>query len=253
MSFSAQLSAAIAAVKTSAQIDNLSRELWAAYAAGLLDDDAAQAATELLHARRRSLRGDPRPQARKAFCAPPKRRAAPRSPDRAKSIARRRACATSGAVPSRIACQFTTGETAVLAVIAGEVRERGACSLPIDALGALSGTSRSVVKRALREAKALGIITVTERPRPGQKHLPNVVKIVSPEWRAWDRGPARDRLGNSTCKKGPAERESTGKGLSERRIFEAPPSRPYSRASEGRCERLDAALARSAALLAPRR
>lgn len=224
MSFSDQLTAAIAAVRTYAQIDNLSRELWAAYAAGLIADDDAQAATELLHARRRSLRDDPRPPVRKAFAAPPKRRPPPRSPDRAKSLARRRACATSGAVPSKIACQFTQGETAALAVIAGECSERGACTLPIDAIAALAGTSRSVVKRALREAKALGLITVTERPRPGQKHLPNVVKIVSPEWRTWiDRGSKRDRLGNQISNKGPATCEPAGKKLNERGTFKRPP------------------------------
>ncbi len=244
MSFSDQLTAAIAAVRTYAQIDNLSRELWAAYAAGLIADDDAQAATELLHARRRSLRDDPRPPVRKAFAAPPKRRPPPRSPDRAKSLARRRACATSGEVPSKIACQFTQGETAALAVIAGECRERGACTLPIDAIAAIAGTSRSVVKRALGEAKALGLITVTERPRPGQKHLPNVVKIVSLEWRTWiDRGPKRDRLGNQRSNKGPATRGPAGKRLSERGSFERSPLRPDSPPPVERNDRLEAVLA----------
>ncbi len=226
VSFSEQLSAAIAAVKTFQQVENLSREIIAAWGARLLDDDATEAAQQALAARKRSLMDDPRPAVRKAFKAPPRHRV-PRSPDRAKSLARRRACATSGAVPSRIACRFTTAETAVLAVIAGEVGQRGACILPIDAVAALAGTSRSVVKRALREAKALGLITVTERPRPGMKHLPNVVKIISPDWRAWiDRGPKRDRHENHILNKaqGPENRGSLG---SARKCGGgAPPSRP---------------------------
>ena len=51
-----------------------------------------------------------------------------------------------------------------------------------------SGTSRSVVKRALRLAKRNRHIIVTEgRRRGGRKSLTNVIHIISPEWNTWIR------------------------------------------------------------------
>ncbi len=109
----------------------------------------------------------------------------PATYDRARSIRRRRGIAASGMMPGPLAESFTTGEQAALAVIAGEVMEHGTCSLPLDAIAARSGTSRSTVKRAIKQARALGLVHVTERPRPGAKHLPSVIRIVSAAWLAW--------------------------------------------------------------------
>ncbi len=231
MPFSDQLTAAIAGVRTYAQIDNLSHELWAAYAAGLIADDDAQAATELLHARRRSLRDDPRPAIRKAFCAPPKRRPAPRSPDRAKSIQRRRACATSGAVPSKMAADYTQGEVAVLSIVAAEVKRNGDCRLAIGAIAAMAGVCRTVAQGALRLARMLGRITIEERPQPGRKSLTNIVRIVCPEWRAWlrlggDRVRKSERHGNHKLTK------AQGAGNRSERLSDG--MKPIARASPAR-------------------
>jgi DNA-binding MurR/RpiR family transcriptional regulator len=49
-----------------------------------------------------------------------------------------------------IAASFTPGEQAALAVVAREVQARQVCVLPIDAIAALAGVSRSTVKNALR-------------------------------------------------------------------------------------------------------
>jgi len=51
----------------------------------------------------------------------------------------------------------------VLAVVAVEVRHHGACTLTIGHMAALAGVGRSTVKRALREAVALGFVCVEER------------------------------------------------------------------------------------------
>jgi hypothetical protein len=37
----------------------------------------------------------------------------------------------------------------------------------------------------MRLAAAMGLLTVQERRREGQKNLPNVVRIVSREWQLW--------------------------------------------------------------------
>jgi hypothetical protein len=173
---------AAAAARNFPALDEISRTLWQAHAAGTLSDDAAQAAAEAVEARKAVLRGPrPSPASNRASGRPKPCR----SPDRARSIARRRAAAASGAVPSRLACHFTLGETAALSVIAREVQRHGICQLCLDAIAAQAGTSRSVVQRALKQARALGLVRVEERPQPGRKNLTNVVTITSPDWRAW--------------------------------------------------------------------
>jgi hypothetical protein len=102
----------------------------------------------------------------------------------------------SGAVPAKIAAAFTMAELAVLAVVGRQCRRGGTCSLHIDAIAALAGVSRTTVKRAMRQARLLGLVRmrqarllglvlVKERRIPGRKSLTNVVSVVSREWLAW--------------------------------------------------------------------
>ncbi len=183
MSIVQQFHAAVATANTLAALDNLSRLLWKAHAEACLSDDAAQAAAEAVEARKAALKGPrPSPASERAYAAP---RPPSRSPDRQRSLERRRRCAASGAIPAKLAASFTQGETAVLSIIAGEVKRRGRCDLPIDAIAAMAGCSRTVVQSALRQARSIGLVHVQERPQPGRKHLTNVVTIISPDWRAW--------------------------------------------------------------------
>ena len=59
------------------------------------------------------------------------------------------------------------------------------CVLPVDAIAALAGCSRTSVKNALRQARLLGLILVKERRIPGRKSLTNIVSIISKEWLGW--------------------------------------------------------------------
>ena len=70
-------------------------------------------------------------------------------------------------MPPALAARFTTGELAALAVIARQCQRGGICTLPIDAIAALAGVSRTTVQNALRAAKAQGLIFARERRRPG--------------------------------------------------------------------------------------
>ena len=88
----------------------------------------------------------------------------------------------SGIVPAKIAASFTMAELAVLTVVARQCQRAGVCVLPVDALAALAGCSRSTVKNAMRQAKLLGLILVKERRIPGRKSLTN---IISKEWLGW--------------------------------------------------------------------
>jgi hypothetical protein len=67
----------------------------------------------------------------------------------------------------------------------GRARHNGVCGAYIDELAGRAGVSRATVQRALRQARALGLITVQERRRRGQKSLANIVRIVSREWIQW--------------------------------------------------------------------
>jgi hypothetical protein len=126
----------------------------------------------------------------------------PRSPDREASRGRRRILGGSNDMPPRLRALFTEGERAVHAVVAGEVKHHGVCDLPVNRIAQLAGVSRSTVQNALRKAKQWGLIKVTLRRRPGQKNEPNLVEIVSPEWRVWiKRGPTAHRpIGFKTAK-----------------------------------------------------
>jgi hypothetical protein len=177
-----QFAAAVAAARTQAQLDEIARLTWRAHAEAQLSDIDAEAVAEAIQARRAAFRSPPPPR---PTVAPPAPRHAPRSPDKQASLERRRRQAASGALPPQIAAQFTMGEAAALAVVAREVQKSGRCAFPIDALAALAGVSRSTVKNAVRQAKALGFIEVTERRRAGQPNLTNIIKITAPPWRTW--------------------------------------------------------------------
>lgn len=120
----------------------------------------------------------------------------PTSPDRRASLERRRRLGGSGVLPANLRPHYTLGQMAVLCILAGEVKHHGVCDLPIDKIAALAGVCRTTVQTTLHEARRLLHIEVIERPRPGRKHLPNEVRIISREWRAWlERGPTAHRPG----------------------------------------------------------
>jgi hypothetical protein len=177
-----QFQAAAERARTLAQLEDLSRLLWRANVEGHVDDGRAGAISEAVEARRARIKAG-RPQPLPSLpCA---RRRPPRSPDRRASIERRRRTAASGAMPPQIAANFTTGEAAVLTVIAREVQRSGRCEFYLDKIAALAGVCRSTAQNALHEARRLGLVRVTERRRRGAKSLTNVVEVVSAEWRAW--------------------------------------------------------------------
>jgi DNA-binding Lrp family transcriptional regulator len=86
-----------------------------------------------------------------------------------------------------MAAGFTVGELSALRVILDEVRDRGRCLLAIAIIAARAAVSRSTVKRALKAAKAAGLISVTERRsnQYGVASETNVVVVISPELASW--------------------------------------------------------------------
>ena len=232
-----QLGAAIASASTPAQLDDLARAVWTGFAGGQVSEQQAHQLSEAVEARRRALRRPekgpavlrvavtreerqtavreaprpaPRPHhhgARQFVLRIPR----PQTYDRSRSLERRRRLAASGPMPPRLAAQFTVGEQAVLAIVVTEVRERGHCDRSIGELAARSGTSDSTVKRAIRAAVKLGLITCEERRRPGKRNLANVIRIISREWLAWleRRGGAQSGYGNQNGSTGGQIRKPT--------------------------------------------
>jgi CRP-like cAMP-binding protein len=216
----AQFTEAAAAARNSATLDNISRQLWTAHGEGHLSDPDAERISEALQARRAALAARRSPNPLKTVLG--RRRPAPGSPDRQASLERRRRQAASGAMPAKLAASFTPGELAALAVIARQCQRDGACSLHIDAIAGLAGVSRSTVQRALRAARAQGLVLVRERRIPGRKSLTNVVRVIAPLWTAWLRlGPAEI---------GFQKRNPTG--FQDSSLVEIDPARPSLRDAE---------------------
>jgi hypothetical protein len=216
-----QFTAAAAAARNTAAVDQLARLTWRAHSEGQLADADAEAIGEALQGRRREFgQGRGLPPTRHALGLPMAARRTPRS-----SLERRRRQAMSGIVPAKIAAAFTPGEIAALSVIGRQCQRTGICVLPIDAIAALAGVCRTVVKSALRQARLVGLVLVKERRIPGRKSLTNIVSIVSKEWIAWLRIGIGVR--NSTATDNP--------------VFYSAPSRPSPRAqgaSEGQSARI---------------
>ena len=90
-------------------------------------------------------------------------------------------------MPPALASRFTTGELAVLRIVADEVSEKGVCGLCIDAIAARAGVCRRLAQNAIRLAEGDGLLTIQERRHQGRRSDPNLIRIISREWQAWMR------------------------------------------------------------------
>ena len=204
-----------------AALDDIMRAALTDHIAGRPSDDETQALYEAVETRRKALKRPVQGQTplkvsvvrEGAERAPAGNVAASRAPahapargprqlvlriphpatyDRARSRERRRRLAYSGPLPPRLAAWFTVGEAAALKVIADEVRDHGKCDRTLGEIAARAGVGRTTVQNAIRQAAKLGLVAVQERRRPGARSLPNVIRIISAEWRSWLE---RDRKG----------------------------------------------------------
>ena len=195
MSFADRLATAITEAHPN-QFDQLTRTVWKAVGSDQLSWDTAGTLSEAIEARRGDRRAGlwtgPRRSAETTPWRPsifPRRREQParRHPER---INRRRRLASSGPLPPTLAASWTTARLAILRIVGDEVREHGVCELTLFEIAARAGSCRTMARTTLRQAAEIGLVLIEERPRPGQKNLPNRVQIVSAEWRTWlQRGP----------------------------------------------------------------
>ena len=169
-----------------ASLDAVTRALWAAVSAGECCDEDATRLSEAIQ-ERRTLGRTAQAVAGRGFLpagtTTPRKHQRP--PERCLAIERRRRLAASGPMPPALAARFTTGELAVLRIVADEHQARQVCALCLDAIAARAGVSRTLAKGAIRQACRLGMLEVRERRRTGAKSLPNMVRVFDREWLAW--------------------------------------------------------------------
>src|SRR4051812_17928929 len=190
------------------ELARVAQLLWRAYGAGHITEAEATALSETIELRRAL------PAAQK-----PVRRlgSRPRSPAH---MGRRRRWAASGCLPPALASGFTLAEQSVLAVVAAEHRKRGDCRLTNREIADVAGVSITTVKNALRAARATNLLSVEERRLTAFRNASNVVRITSPEWRAWLRlgGGGKSAPRSHTELKNPASAQRNRTGAAKGRL-----------------------------------
>jgi hypothetical protein len=211
--FASQIHAAIGAANGIACLDELAKALARASLSGAIREDEYQTLGETLDAKRLILkalasvsvserrvllqgRGGNEPFPRRGQPGgapsyfPPKRRAI--RPDREESWHRKNRLGLSSPLPFHLERGFTVGQLAVLRIIADEFHAHGQCDRSLAEIAARAGVSESWAKQAIRVAKMEGLLSIEHRPQWRDKHKPNVITIVSDEWRVWiKRAPRR--------------------------------------------------------------
>lgn len=218
-----------------AALDALSRDVWRSVGEGALTEAQAQELAEAIHGRRRpdqaaavslgclkavSSQMIPGMAAEAPGASPGKdprlwsyfpTKNPQRSPDRARSQVRRRTLAASGPLPPRLACHFTTGELAVLKIVADAFVAGRQCTLSIPEIAARAGVGQTKARLALRIAQRLDLVSITERRVHCRPNLTNVVRIVSPIWLGWlARWNPRSKVPDGVSSDGPRPRQAIG-------------------------------------------
>lgn len=146
--------------------------LWKGFAEGQVSEVDAEALSTLLALRAKT----PAPVTKPAM--------RPRRIARAGMLLRRR-WAASGWLPPVLARHFTQAELAVLSVVASECAAKGRCGLTIALVAARAGVGRTTAKKALREARARGALSIEVRRRSRDRNAPNLVRVTCPDWSGW--------------------------------------------------------------------
>jgi hypothetical protein len=196
MSLATQFAGAIACAQFH-ELNDLAHKLWKAHAAGHLDDGQAQELAEHIEARKPKRSIDTVTSFKPVRPPKPKPQ---RSPDKQASIDRRRELARQSPVPPEHVGKFTTCEHATMTILVGEVQKHGVCGLCMDAIAALAGTCRTVVRNTINKGRDLGLLYRKERRRRGQKSLTNLVRILRPSWQHWLNWIGRRKTGTTKDK-----------------------------------------------------
>lgn len=91
-------------------------------------------------------------------------------------------------MPFQLACRFTTGQLAVLRIVADEVAGEGLCRLWTNATAAGAGACRRPAQAAIRLAEEDGLLVIQERRHKSRQNDITLIRIISREWALWTKG-----------------------------------------------------------------
>jgi hypothetical protein len=190
---------AIGVAETGAELDELARLVWCGVPVGAISADEAHHLLEYI-ARRRPLNRHrpqqvtlpgipiPEPNSRRVTSIRHRsrfpRRREQRSPDKQASYEHRHRLAYLGVLPRHLALN-TIGEMAVMRIVGDEYVRAAGCELSLAEIAARAGVCRKTAKRAMQKARDKRLISIEERPVGGQRHKPNLIRIISFEWLRW--------------------------------------------------------------------
>ena len=190
---------AIGVAETGTELDDLAKLVWRGNFDGAISDADAMHLVQYVEQRRPFHRHPhrqlafpgipvPEPNFRRVTSLRQRsrfpRRREQRSPDKQASCDRRHRLAYSGVLPCHLALK-TIGDMAVMRIVADEYVRAARCELSLAAIAARAGVCRKTAKRALQKARDKRLISIEERSVPGQKHKPNLIRIISFEWLKW--------------------------------------------------------------------
>lgn len=173
-------------------LDTLAKNMWAAYAAGTVEEAEAERISRAIEHRRSVLSTNTHKRRTYPLVEHLKRI---KPVNRAEAIQRRRRVALCGALPGHIAARFTVAQIATLSIIIAEVKTKGRCELYVGQIAAMAGCCGRMTQSAIAEAERLGLIKVERRPRPGKSNLANIITVIDATLLAWlKRGNANKQL-----------------------------------------------------------
>jgi hypothetical protein len=219
----------------------LREQLYALNGAGLIDDRDAGELDDAIEAQRTAGRAAPAAAPLPAPAVPlaAVMERASIFPPRVRPRISDRRVAYSGPLPPGLAERFTVGEIAALGIVADEIAAKGRCDRSVAEIAQRAGVCCRLVQRAIKEARLQGLLSVDERKQRGDKHLTNVIRVLSREWAAWlarrskSRGvgeskftPADTIRFPSSLKEGASARGSVAKGYQRVDSSPGPAGRP---------------------------
>jgi hypothetical protein len=163
------------------ELPGLTAKVAALYADDVLAEDDAVELDDAISAKHRPLPRD----SFKALALP---RRPPRSPDRQRSLERRRMFGGNQTLPPRMRAELTLGEQAVVARAVRIAQACGCCDHFVNQLAAPVGVRHTTAQSALRKAAEHGWIKIQERRIARNRNKSNIITIESEELRVWLRG-----------------------------------------------------------------
>ncbi len=185
MDLYATLSTWLTAIRRASEVDDFIRHIWKLNLDKTLGDEDAERLSEKAAQHRENLA-----KARSEGYAPPRsyypersrsgrsRREAASGPRDPARWARKRRLGDMAAIRPEFRNCFTEGERASLYIVMSDWRQHGRCDRSVKEIGDRAGVGPTTVRNALRKAKSLGLLRVTERRQWRSKNLPNHIVVV---------------------------------------------------------------------------